>query len=195
MKRGENLIAKWLCFILSIGLLTTAGESPQVKKTRSQEQSVFGMEQETAPIERPVDIPESVLQILRKSEYVLGCLREGQSPDEIPASWFVGSEIHLNGPDEIDLVAMPRMLVDVPAPNRCLVGANVAGFWIFRRVTQGYELVLEVSAHHIEVLGSRSKGFRDIRTYSSTVDTLFTVTFRFDGQKYKTHQEKTKPIR
>jgi hypothetical protein len=42
-----------------------------------------------------VPIPKDALEILRADEWVQTCLEKGQSPNEIPASWFAASRIHL----------------------------------------------------------------------------------------------------
>jgi len=150
------------------------------------EQSEFS--QEVIKITRPSDAPKDVLQILRRNEYVLNCLQflrqEDEAPDEIPSSWFVASEIHLGGPKEVDFVVQPRELGRVPAENRCLFGARVIPFWVFRNTPKGFELILEVHEHDLTVLSTRSKGYRDIETWSSTAITQTTWLYKFDGRRY-----------
>jgi hypothetical protein len=167
----------------SILFLRVAGRPLQGQASLSGEQSVFGMEM--VPVAEPVVVPEDVLQILRKTNYVLTCLKERQAPSDIPASWFVGSRIHLDGPDEPDLVVLPA--------NGCLLGANVAPFWVFRRTARGFELVLEISVHDLRVLKGRSNGYRDIETWSSTAVTHTTLHFKFNGRRYELTQKKTEP--
>jgi hypothetical protein len=170
-----------------VALAATLAHAQHANKPGSREQLVFSTEQQLLPVERPVSIPEGALQALRDNEYVRTCLSKGQTPEEIPASWFVGSEIHLDGPDEIDLIVLPN--------NGCLLGANIGPFWVFRKTPQAYELVLDVHVHDLRVLGTRSNGYRDIRTWSATAVTRTTVLFRFDGHKYQPYQTKSEPIR
>jgi hypothetical protein len=70
-----------------------------------QEQSGFNYELEIDPIQRPVELSEAALQTLSKDERIHSCLdSEGMLADELPANWFVASEIHPEGPNEIDLI-------------------------------------------------------------------------------------------
>jgi hypothetical protein len=170
--------------IIFVGLTEIVAET-QGNKTLPTEQSLFGME--GPAIERPVTLPAGVLKILQKNDFVLTCLEKDRSPNEIPASWFVGSEIHLDGPGQIDLIVVPK--------NGCLLGANVGPFWIFRKVRMSYVLILDVSSHDLEVLGTRWNGLRDIKIWSATVNTLTSEVFRFDGQRYITHEKKSTPIK
>jgi hypothetical protein len=73
-----------------------------------KEQSEFGIELEVNPILRPVELPRAALDALTEDKRVAFCLKKnGLSPGELPANWFIASEIHLNGPNERDLVALP----------------------------------------------------------------------------------------
>src|SRR5579871_1260548 len=56
----------------------------------------------------PVPVPESVVQILARDKIVAACMKDHQmSPGKSLASWFVGSEIHLNGTSEADMIVLP----------------------------------------------------------------------------------------
>lgn len=178
------MVWKRLAFLVtSILFLRVAGNPTQAQVSLSREQSVFGMEM--VPVAQPVVVPEDVLQILRKNDYVLTCLKGRQTPNDIPASWFVGSRIHLDGPDEADLVVLPA--------NECLLGANVAPFWVFRGTPRGFELVLDISVHDLRILKSRSNGYRDIETWSSTAVTHTTLHFKFNGTRYELTEKKNNP--
>ena len=183
-----------LQLLIVVSLLASIGNSQIAKQPQSSEQSRFAVE--GIPIEKPKDVPESVLKILRKDDYVAGCLKQGQSASEIPASWFVGSEIHLDGSDQIDLIVVPRQLAprkDEPTDNACLYGANVAPFWVFSKASGQPTLVLEISAAGLKVLNAKTNGYRDIRTWSSTAQTRTTSYFRFDRHQYKLAARKAKP--
>jgi hypothetical protein len=90
---------------------------------------------------------------------------------------------------------LPRELDSVPAENRRLIGANVASFWIFRKTAAGYSLVFDESVHDLEVLESRTNGYRDIRTTSATAVSVTTLLFRFNGEKYELYRRETKEER
>lgn len=158
----------------------------------SVEQSQFSME--GPRVTRPTRIPDGILQILRKNEYVLSCFeflrRENDAPNEVPSSWFIGSRIHLDGPNEIDFVVQPRDLNESPSANRCLYGARVVPFWVFRKVPKGFDLVLQVHEHDLMVLNTRSNGYRDIETWSSTAITQTTLIYKFDGNQYRLASKK-----
>jgi hypothetical protein len=159
----------------------------------SVEQSRFSME--GREIARPTQVPDEILQILRQNEYVLSCFeflrREDEAPSQIPLSWFVGSKIHLDGPNEIDFVVRPRDLNESPSANRCLYGAQVIPFWVFRKMPKGFDLVLQVHEHDLTVLNTRSKGYRDIETWSSTATTQTTLIYKFDGNQYRLASKRT----
>jgi hypothetical protein len=182
-----------LQLLIVVSLVASIGNSQTAKQPQASEQSRFAVE--GIPIEKPKDVPESVLKILRKDDYVVGCLRQGQSVSEIPTSWFVGSEIHLDGSDQIDLIVVPRQLApkkDEPTDNACLYGANVAPFWVFRQTSGQPTLVLEISAAGLKVLNAKTNGCRHIRTWSSTALTRTISYFRFDGHQYRPVETKAK---
>ena len=151
-----------------------AAPAPSQSEPRSREQSKFGVEEE---IERPVSLPEDVLEVLRRDERNRQSLSQGQSPNDIPASWFVASEVRLKDDDLRDLI--------VTAADPRLLGANLAPFWIFRNTPQGHKLALRVSALDLMVLNTRTEGYRDIRTRAATANRVRTTLFRFDGSNYR----------
>jgi hypothetical protein len=119
-------------------------------------------------------------------------------PEQLPAEWFVASEIHLGGPNEIDLIVLPRLAPSKPptekSDNACLVGANIDPFWILRKTSQGYDLILSMSAHDLATLTTRSNGHRDIRVFSMTAINITTADFKFDGKRYRFRRARSKPI-
>jgi hypothetical protein len=111
----------------------------QTNAKEQREQSAFGID-EAVPIVRPVTLPRAALDALSRDERVASCLEDERlSVKELTASWFVASEIHLDGRNETDLVVLPGgRLPDTPAgevsPNACLVGANTAQMWFYARL-------------------------------------------------------------
>ena len=192
----QRKLSSLLFIMLSIPTICWQAEKP--KKPGGVEQSHFSAEQDVPglAVKRPVEVPESVLQILRTDERILMCIKdENLTPETVSASWFVGSEVHLDGADEIDLVVLPRLPQKELTEHRCLFGANIDPFWVFRKTPQNYELVLSVATHDLDVLGTRSKGYRDIRTYSITAKTIETTDYCFNGRKYEVIRHATEPIR
>ena len=178
-----------LLLLLALTLSGTATQTSQSQGARSREQSSFSMETEMVPIEKPVSLPEGALRVLEKDAGVASCMQnETVSPGQLPSSWFVGSQIHLDGPDETDLIVLPGPLEAPqpmhPAPNACFFGAYTAKFWVLRLTGEGYKLVLKVDAHGLGVLKTKRNGYRDIETTVSSLNGSTTTLFRFNGQRY-----------
>ena len=128
-----------LSLVMMVWSLPIYLQAQQASKTKPPEQTHFSIEEEE--LVRPVSVPASDLQVLKKDERTLTCLKEKESQEQILGSWFAASEIHLNGDDLADLV--------VTAANPCLLGANIGPFWVFRNTPRGYELVLNVYTHDL----------------------------------------------
>lgn len=167
-------------------LLPHGAESQQAKKHPSKEQIRFGLEES---VSHPVPIPDVVLAALKTDSEVRAsrCVDEVQPSPAISASWFEGSQIHLDGPGEIDLL--------VKAKNGCLLGANIGPFWIFRKTQLGYELVLNVSALGLELLPSRTKGHKDVSAGAAAGGEAVTVIYKFNGRRYKESGNKVEEIK
>ena len=153
-------------------------QTHQSSSAQQREQTTFGAEEE---IVHPVPIPKDVLQILRSNERNQRLLAKGQKPDEMPASWFVASEINLKDDSMSDLIVM--------AVESRLLGANIVPFWNFRNTLQGHELALTVSALSLEVLDTKTNGYRDIRTSAATAKSGYTIIFKFDGKEYREQRQ------
>ena len=156
----------------------------RLNQAATQEQTIFGVEEE---IERPVSIPGDVLQILRQNQRNQRHLAQGRSPRDIPASWFIASQIQLNDDDSQDLIVM--------AANPRLFGANIAPFWIFRNTPSGHQLVLSITTLGLEVLRSKTIGYRDIRATAATAKKVITTDYVFDGTSYRERRSSQRAIR
>ena len=148
------------------------------------EQTIFGVEEE---IERPVSIPEDVLQLLRQDQRNQRYLAQGQSLQDIPASWFIASQVHLHDGDSQDLIVM--------AANPRLFGANIVPFWVFRNTPLGHQLVLSITTLGLEVLRSKTTGYRDIRATAATAKEVLTTDYVFDGTRYRERRSSQRSIR
>ncbi len=180
-----------LAILIAVLLATAPALGRSGESTK--EQLNFSSEQDYVrkPIQQPVTLSAEALEALAKDPNVDGCLKEaGKSADQA-FSWFVASEIHLGGGDEIDYVVLPSLLSKAEQPgdvpdNACFRGANAAWFWALRRTIQGYALVFSGGGHDLSVLRHRTNGFRDIRTSTAMqVGGMVSETvYRFDGQRY-----------
>jgi hypothetical protein len=162
------------CFLVLLTGLTAGEACAQTSRHPQKEQSHFGAE---VAIRQPVEVPADVLSILREDKRNQTCLRNGESPLSITSSWFVGSTIRLKNDRHADLLVTGR--------NECLLRANLIPFWVFRNTPQGNELVLRVTALGLDVLNSKTKNYRDIRTGSATARAVHTVIFKFNGKEYR----------
>lgn len=182
---------KWLPLVLVlVAVLGGIVEAQKATGHQQPEQTSFAAEAVPgkALIWKPVKIPGDALQVLRRSlsRGSLHCLKiQGITPEQVPASWFVASVIHLNGSKETDIIAQPSDLAEGPSPNRCLFGAHAVPFWVLRNASGRYALLLSVYADGLEVLDSRTNGYRDIRILSLTAVTRTTLLFKFARNRYQ----------
>ncbi|MGH9905048.1 MAG: hypothetical protein ACRD8U_05610 [Pyrinomonadaceae bacterium] len=150
----------------------------------SREQTRFGPEEK---IDRPVSVAIDVLQTLRLDERNKRVLSGEEPANAIFASWFTASEIDLNDDDNRDLV--------VQGTHPRLLGANLAPFWIFRKTSQGNELVLSVSALGLELLNTKTNGYKNILARQATSIEVRNTSYEFDGHKYQKRHSWVEHIR
>jgi hypothetical protein len=153
------------------------------EKGRHWNQSSFGSDK---PVQQPVPVPSSVLEILQADPRNQTCLPPGGSQSQIPASWSVASRIRLHKRGGLDLIVLPA--------NSCLNGANVSPFWVFRQTPQGNEVVLRASGLVLDLLNARTKKYRDIRVTSVSSKTEYVSLYKFNGNTYAESLSFTKPL-
>ena len=138
------------------------------------------------PIYRPADIPQDAWKILQKDSYVQNVLDyENLTAEQLPRSWFLASAVHLDGPQENDLLVIA---------NNKLMGANVTTFWLFTQTPKGMKLVLTAPAHDLFIKSSRSHGHRDIHMVKMTGARILSTTFRYDGNQFRESSSSNQPI-
>lgn len=158
---------------LSISLFLQIGIcEAQVRNGKIQRS--FGAEDE---VTQPVGLPDEVLKSLRADRRVLSCLETGQTSNDITANWFIASAVDLKGDRADDLV--------VVANNPCLFGANIVPFWVFRKASDNYQLVLAAHGLQLELLASRTRTVRNVRVHSATARKVSSKLYRFDGSAYR----------
>lgn len=183
------IVAIWACVLCMPLALATQ----HVKSNEQKEQSNFGIELDLVPIQRPAELSRAALRVLSKDERVASCLKHDDlSAEELPADWFVASEIHLGGPNEVDLVVLPGgRLPDTPpgeiSQNVCLMGANTAQMWVLRDTQAGFQLVLSQIGLGMSVLSTRTNGLRDIQVGFAVGGGGYDVEIedKFDGKSYE----------
>jgi hypothetical protein len=194
-------------FAVLVAVLAVSVEAQKPAKNSQTEQTSFGADWGDDFISKPVEIPLGALQVVRDTLSLrpeAGCLeRKGMTPEKIPALWFAASEIHLAGPDEVDLIVQPNFpkIVSHELPSdtveaaSCLLGANVGRFWVIKKNPSGrYSLLLATVALGLEVLDSRSNFYRNIQTAASTAGTTTTVLYKMSVAQYQVAEKKTEPL-
>jgi hypothetical protein len=166
----ERSLRSLLLIILAFSTWAQAG--PGQDRT---EQSVFGAEDDNW--KRAVPIPDDALLAIRTAD--------NAAADEMPASWFLASEIHLDGPTETDIIVKGVGGLRLP---------HAALFWVFRTRLGRHELILKTGGDALAALNTRRNGYREIRVDSNTARATTLTIYEFDGQRYQARRTKTRPI-
>jgi hypothetical protein len=162
------------------------------------EQSSFAVEEIPGEprIRHPLPVPNEALEELRRDETVNSCLAENPlKSGKSLSSWFLASEIHLDGSNEADLVVVPRFLGQEGMCFQTPTGVGL--FWIFRKNDGRYELVLRTWGGSLEVLAAKTSGYRKVKTgtLGQAGRNLTDITFHFDGARYIADRERTQKQR
>lgn len=178
-------------FLLVFVLL---GQIQALAQRSENEQSRFAVEEIPGEprVTNPITLPETVSEVLQADETVKSCLKDnpldlGQSL----SSWFIASLIYLDGPNEADVVVVPSFRGQ---ESMCFqTPAGIGLFWVFRQYGHRYALVLRTWGGGLEVLQSRTNGYRNIRTgtLGQAGKILTKLPFHFDGTRYVDDQNAT----
>src|SRR5260370_5266539 len=154
----------------SVGILAA-----QVEKSQpAHDQTTFT---EGGPIQHAVPLSSDVLKILLETDAAkqgLDFATRSKSVDV--AQLFRAGEVHLDGANEVDLVVIGVGWMS---------GADHGWFWVVRSARKDPKVICFAGADSLEVLVSRTNGYRDIRSsWSSPSETDDTI-YHFDGKEYK----------
>jgi hypothetical protein len=178
-----------LGLILELVLTTTAAYAWQNDRSRLREQRSFSVEQDLLPVRKPVKLSEPALLALETDAAVLSCMKDQSPPDKQPEqAWFQASQIHLNSPNETDLIVSTA-----GSKSPCFMAPYAARFWVLQKRGEGYQLVLATDAHDLSVLGTKTNHYRDIETSVSNLHGTATTLSRFDGHRYKSVGTRIEP--
>lgn len=135
-------------------------------------------------IAHPLPLPDSVLRVLSHDDVVMACRKENPIPPGASlASWFAASEVHLDGPDEADLVVLP---VAKGRPYLCFHSIEGVGwFWVFRQIGADYQLVLKTAGLGLIIRDARHHGYRDIQSGTAFGTHRSQTTYRFENGQYR----------
>lgn len=174
MRNFHDLIrSKYAAFFLIFCCCLTQNFA-QTKKSGQTEFSSEGK------IKKAVKLPAAVLKQLGEyDERQLGkCQKDKSLRKPNAAGHFAATAINFNGDNLTDLV--------VQAQTPCFMGAHNTVFWIFTRSNQAnYKMTFDTAADYLKILDSSTKNFRDIETASHTAVELYTIKWKFDGEKYQ----------
>lgn len=150
-------------------------------KARPVEQSSFCEDQ---PLDKPVPVPRGVATLLMSSPAAKEVFDKGSDSELAdPAKLFKGSELHLSGSKEVDLVAIGS------AP---MSGADNGWFWVIGSVRKNPKILLWAGGNCLTLLHSKSFGYKDIQTVWSSPQETITTLYKFDGKQYKQSRKTSK---
>jgi hypothetical protein len=132
---------------------------------------------EDARLQHPVPVSSDVLKVLLETD----AAKEGMAfaqvskPGDV-AQLFRAGEVHLGGANEVDLVVIGVGWMS---------GADNGWFWVVRSAHKNPRVVLFAGGNSLQMMVTRTNGYRDIRsTWSSPSETDDTI-YHFDGREYK----------
>jgi hypothetical protein len=178
--------------LMLVVFVASTAVSKQSRGGPAREQVVFATEALPGEqrISNPVPVPNEVLAILQTDEGVKSCLENNPlGPGKQLSAWFIGSQIHLNGPTEVDLIVVPSFHGD---EQMCFqTPSGIGTFWVFCKRRLGYELALNARANGLEVKKSRHVGYRDIETTTlgQAGRNMTVIVFRFRGETYQQYSQ------
>jgi hypothetical protein len=149
-------------------------------RAAEERQGTFGSE---ITVKRPAPVPGEILRrLIRENKRELqSCLETDGAGEADLRQYFVASALHLNGDGRLDLIVQPS--------KYCLQGAHNTEFWFFTSSGNpnagGYKLSFSTRSDLLEVLGTSSHGYRDIRASGHTAIYMFSTTWRYDGRRYR----------
>jgi len=134
------------------------------------------------PLQQAVGLSANVLKVLLETEEgKQGLAFANDSQQKNAARLFQAREIHLSGPDEVDLI-----VVGIPP----MTGADNGWFWLVRSANKNPQVVLFSGGNTLELMGSKTLGYRDIRSVFSTASETRKAIYHFDGKQYKLWNDK-----
>jgi hypothetical protein len=159
--------------IFSLAILAAVPLIGEQEAHSAPEQSIFS---EGEPLRRPVALSARVLQILLATpEAKEGLLFASDSQKKNPAGLFQATEVHLDGPGEIDLLIM-----GIPPMS----GADNCWFWLVRPSGDTPKVLLFTGEYSVELMNSKTNGYRDVRSVWSSPNETDTTIYHFGGRQY-----------
>ena len=181
-------ISAGLLIVFFLSLLNVYGQSQKTKQIKKPSKQEVILKEQTSfssegKISNRVKLPANILKQL--SDYDSGRLAQCQQDEYTRksniAEHFAASQININRDGRTDLI--------VQAQSPCFMGAHNTTFWLFINANQKsggkYQMVFDISVDFLKILKTASNGYRDIETASHTAVELYTIKWKYDGQKYQ----------
>ncbi len=138
-------------------------------------------------LKNPVQIPNSVLRILKQDKWVQRCFIPNAQPD-FSGDWFEATNINLNNDK------FPDILVKGKKDGTNCLNGNADSFWVFIKKQNRYDLVLYVYTITVNIDKRKSKEFFNISTSRSTANATLLTTYTFNGKHYVERRKKWKSL-
>src|SRR5437899_11433444 len=170
------ILQRRLLLAALLGLIVIAMQGQKDHSTR--EQTAFS---EQYPILHPIPLPPKVLTLLLKTEEgKQGLERATDSEKKEPTQLFRAARVHLRAPEESDLVIKG---------TGAMSGADNDWFWIVLSAQKNPRIALFAGGSLLEVMPSRTNGYRDIRSDWSNPNGTQPRIYRFNGDRYRLWKE------
>lgn len=162
-------------FLLVFSVISFGCSAPPPPKGHQKHEKIIIPK--TDPFEHEVPLPPDVLKALLDDDGIKSMQRhmtdyQRSHPDKL----FGASEVRLGPPDEVDFIVFGM-------PPLC--GVSFDWYWVVRPTLEKPEVVFFATGKAIELLQSRTHGYRDIRTIGGTGWILDEEIYHFDGKEYK----------
>lgn len=167
--------------IVADGVLVAQGQKAQPVR----DQTLFS---EEGTLQNQVALSPNILKILLKTRQARQGMQFASDAEENkPAELFRAAEVHLGRRDEVDLV-----VIGVPPMS----GADNGWFWLVSSATSNHpKVVLFAGGNSLEIMESRTNGYRDIKSIWSSPNETSQRIYHFDGKSYRLWKEKWTPTR
>jgi len=169
-------------FVLALALVAAGTLAAQDKNALPvHEQTTFT---EDGQFQHPVSVSAQVLKVLLETEAAKeGLAFASDSERSNAAQLFRAGEVQLDGSKEIDLVVIGVGWMS---------GADNGWFWVVRSARKNPQVVLFAGGNSLNIMGSTTQGYRDIRSLFSTASETRNSIYHFDGKQYKLWKEQWK---
>jgi hypothetical protein len=170
MNKIPRIACVIICALIAAGITTAqpSGTKP------AKERTIFYEDEESFPDSLP--LPEKVLNALKATKeagYARDVSRE--RPHEDLNQFFKAVQVHLSNSEDVDYIVLGQFP---------LTGADCAWFWLVRSARTRPKVVLFSNTNSIELLGSRTNGYRDIRSVWQSPNERITRVYHYNGEYY-----------